>query len=339
MKLTVLIVALAFVVLVAAVQNHGLKHMKPKKVHAITQALVDEINNMNTTWTADLNKGSSVDGKSIEEARRFCGVLPGGPKLPAKKFAPDTDFAGLPTQFSSITNWPNCPTISTIRDQSACGSCWAFGAVESMSDRSCIGLGKQLSLSAGNMAFCCGSCGNGCDGGYPPAAWQYWVDHGVTEEGCYPYPFPGCDHHIPSSANPCPANEYPSPPCPNKCTNKSWTGAAWKQDRHYGSSAYSLDSVSKIQADIYKHGPVEAAFEVYADFLTYKSGVYQHKSGSLLGGHAIKILGWGVMNGTPYWLCANSWNPDWGNNGFFNILRGSDECGIEDGVVAGLAKN
>jgi len=30
-------------------------------------------------------------------------------------------------------------------------------------------------------------------------------------------------------------------------------------------------------------------------------GVYQHKSGSYLGGHAIKILGWGVEDGTPYW--------------------------------------
>ena len=33
------------------------------------------------------------------------------------------------------------------------------------------------------------------------------------------------------------------------------------------------------------------------------TGVYQHKSGHYLGGHAIKILGWGVENGTstPYW--------------------------------------
>jgi hypothetical protein len=30
-------------------------------------------------------------------------------------------------------------------------------------------------------------------------------------------------------------------------------------------------------------------------------GVYQHVSGAPLGGHAIKILGWGVENGTPYW--------------------------------------
>lgn len=47
------------------------------------------------------------------------------------------------------------------------------------------------------------------------------------------------------------------------------------------------------------------------------------------------MIGWGVENGTPYWLCVNSWNSSWGDNGTFKILRGSDECGIESGVVAG----
>ena len=44
-------------------------------------------------------------------------------------------------------------------------------------------------------------------------------------------------------------------------------------------------------------------------------GVYQHTSGRLLGGHAIRILGWGTEEGTPYWLVANSWNTDWGDSG------------------------
>jgi len=49
------------------------------------------------------------------------------------------------------------------------------------------------------------------------------------------------------------------------------------------------------------------------------------------------MLGWGVDSGTPYWIVANSWNPDWGNQGYFCIRRGHDECGIESEVVAGKA--
>ena len=43
-----------------------------------------------------------------------------------------------------------------------------------------------------------------------------------------------------------------------------------------------------------------------------------------------------MERGTPYWLVANSWNYDWGNNGTFKILRGQNHCGIESNVVAGI---
>lgn len=45
------------------------------------------------------------------------------------------------------------------------------------------------------------------------------------------------------------------------------------------------------------------------------AGVYKHVTGDMLGGHAVKIIGWGEENGTPYWLVANSWNTDWGDKG------------------------
>ena len=67
-------------------------------------------------------------------------------------------------------------------------------------------------------------------------------------------------------------------------------------------------------------------------------GVYRHVTGEVLGGHAVKILGWGTENGTPYWLVANSWNYDWGDKGYFKILRGSNECGIEEDIFAGIPK-
>jgi len=337
--IAVLVALTALALAVRVNPKHELK-MLPRTPPVITKELVDTLNNMEgMTWKADLNLGSVVDGISREQARGLCGVLPGGPKLAAKPAEPDNVIASLPTSFSSIQQWPACASIGFIRDQSACGSCYAFGSVEAQTDRTCIALNKNISLSAGDAAFCCDNCGGGCGGGYPSAVWQAWTQGGWVEESCYPYPLPGCDHHMPKSKNPCPTKEYNSPNCPAKCTNKTWAGPAWKQDRHHGKSSYSLGSTTQIMADIYKNGPVTAAFDVYEDFLTYSSGVYQHKTGEYLGGHAIKILGWGVDGSTPYWIIANSWNADWGNQGFFWMLRGKDECGIEDGVVAGLAKD
>ena len=63
-----------------------------------------------------------------------------------------------------------------------------------------------------------------------------------------------------------------------------------------------------IQTELMTNGPVEASFTVYEDFLTYKSGVYHHMTGKALGGHSVKIIGWGKEGQEAYWLVANSWN-------------------------------
>lgn len=307
-------------------------------VSVINEDLVNKINSARLTWKADLNKNSVVDGMTFEQAKALCGALPGGVELPLKEEVlgdEQVSLDDLPENFNAISNWPQCPTIGTIRDQSSCGSCWAFGAVEAMSDRYCIVNKQNISISSGALTFCCSSCGFGCNGGYPASAWSYWVSYGLPEEGCYPYPFPSCDHHIENSTNPCPP-PYDTLACPKKCV-AGWNGPEWSKDLHFGKTSYRVSSnEASIMAEIYKYGSVEAAFSVYSDFLTYKSGVYAHHSGSYLGGHAIKLLGWGVEGGVKYWIAANSWNTHWGNKGFFWIKRGTNECGIEGYVVAGL---
>jgi len=135
--------------------------------------------------------------------------------------------------------------------------------------------------------------------GYPLLIWYtYYCTHST---------YIACDHHVTGSKPPC-GSEQATPSCDQTCMN----GLDWTKDKHIGSTSYSVSSeVSQIQTEIMTRGPVEGSFTVYADFVTYKSGVYQHTTGSELGGHAIKILGWGVESGTPYWTVANSWNSDW----------------------------
>jgi len=293
--------------------------------------MVAKINSLQSTWKASADQGK-MSGITRKQAKALCGTLP----EKQGQFLPKISHAGsdvqVPTSFDARKQWPHCSTLSYIRDQSACGSCWAFAAVESMSDRICIFKGINVNVSAQDMNSCCDSCGNGCDGGYPGAAWDYWVQTGVSTEKCDPYSLPGCDHHLANSTHPCPQQEYATPACTQSCVD----GESWSSSLHFGSSAYSLSGEQDMQLEIFTNGSVEAAFTVYEDFLTYKSGVYQYQTGNMLGGHAVKILGWGTLNGTPYWLVANSWNPDWGNNGYFLILRGQDECGIEDSISAGV---
>jgi len=338
MKFSILIVASLLLVAVAARRTA----QKPK-IDALTHRMVEYINKESRTWKAEESKFHSWSLKSF---KKLLGVplsyLSKPSTLPAFVHS---EVADIPDEFDARTQWPNCPTIGEVRDQGSCGSCWAFGAVEAMSDRICIGsAGKSNAhISAEDLVDCCSSCGFGCDGGFPESAWEYWQHTGIvtggnynSKQGCQPYSIASCEHHVNGTLPPC-QGEQSTPKCEKKC--EDGYANTYPKDKVFGKSAYSLKTdVKQIQTEIMTNGPIEGAFTVYADFPSYKSGVYQHTAGEELGGHAIRILGWGVESNTPYWLVANSWNEDWGDKGFFKILRGKNECGIEDGCVAGLAK-
>jgi hypothetical protein len=85
--------------------------------------------------------------------------------------------------------------------------------------------------------------------------------------------------------------------------------------------------------------------------------IHYDKSQKSLGGHAITLVGWGTYvyeeYNIPYWICLNSWGIEWGHSGFpkfdnrgglpedltyggyFWMVRGINNCGIESNVVAG----
>jgi len=299
------------------------------------------------SWTPGIN----FEGASSDELRVLLGVKGSHKFLPVLDRSTLRMDGPLPATFDARQQWPACPTISTIRDQGCCGDCWAVGAVEAISDRICISSNGQQKpvISAEDLMSCCTTCRTnpynasdpvgGCNGAYGlQYGWQWWVTNGLvtgskygSKQGCLPYEI------APTPAAGCLFDD-PTPQCVQQC--ETGFPETWQQDLHYGSTAYAVpQDVETIQLEIFQHGPVEAAFLVYADFFNYTSGVYQYTWGQLEGGHAIRILGWGTEGGLPYWLCANSWGTTWGKlGGYFKILRGADECGIEENVTAGLPK-
>lgn len=101
---------------------------------------------------------------------------------------------------------------------------------------------------------------------------------------------------------------------------------------------------TNIQYDIYRWGPVSSAFKVYPDFYTFdaKNEVYEwNGEGPQVGGHAIEIVGWGETvksNGEiiPWWLIKNSWGVEWGDKGYFKMIRGKNNCELEENCISGI---
>jgi cathepsin B len=307
------------------------------------QKIADAINSDPTsTWQAEKTPS---EADVAYRSRMFNLIID---EVPAEfDEQPELSVADLPENFDSRTNWKDCQSIKEIRDQSGCGSCWAFGAAGAMSDRVCIASQQkdQRRVSSEDILECCKICGMGCNGGFLYATWLNWKAAGYVtgsfyqnNDWCKAYKFPPCNHHSDGPYEDCSKHRYATPKCEKDCSNKDYP-KKYKDDKIYAAKIYNIKrGETEIQQEIFTHGPVEAAFSVYQDFLAYKSGVYEHKQGSFLGGHAIKIIGWGVENGVKFWTIVNSWNESWGEKGTFRILRGANHCGIEGNVVAGLPK-
>jgi len=169
-----------------------------------------------------------------------------------------------------------------------------------------------------------------------------------TGEGlCADYSLPHCHHHGPQGDDPYPAEGAPgcpskhSPKCPKRCDDGSAKGHdVWDDDKiRFDGQVQTASGEQAIMKMIYEGGPVETAFSVYSDFENYVGGIYKHTSGSMAGGHAVKMVGWGEEGGVKFWKVANSWNQYWGEKGYFRIVRGENEGGIEDQVVGSAASS
>lgn len=134
---------------------------------------------------------------------------------------------------------------------------------------------------------------------------------------CRSYTLKPCEHHVSGGKyQKCQEPVKPTPSCQRQCDSKSTYGVTYEKDERKATKSYSVpNSVSELQKEIMTYGSVEVAMTVYADFESYTGGVYQHTTGSYLGGHALSMVGWGEDNGTPYWIIRNSWRKDWGVRG------------------------
>ncbi|MFH0813005.1 MAG: C1 family peptidase [Pseudomonadota bacterium] len=198
--------------------------------------------------------------------------------------------------------------VSPIRNQSYCGSCYAFSAAGVAESLYMIGENpgnQNIDLSESYIMFCLSQYYSGfygCNGAsYDYDEMEALVNYGIIDEACFPY------------------DEGQTDDCAAACTNP----ALQVQLSTWGRIPCS--DLNAIKTAIYTYGPVNAAVYVGDAFQAYSGGVYSDRKTSCpivpcyytSTNHAIMLVGWDDVD--QAWILRNSWGEDWGENGYMRI--------------------
>lgn len=256
-------------------------------------------------WTAADNWVARLT--EAEQRQLLGGRLPAvsdGSSVPATKPAqlPGSGGRDLPASF----DWRDVDGqdwMTSIKNQGNCGSCAAFastGCLEAVIRIVRNEPDMAIDLSEQQVFSCAG--GDCPTGLYMGDAFEYIKNNGLADEACLPY-------------------KQVDDNCGDLC--EDW------QDRVEIIDDWELLWQYTVNEDMLKtivmEHPVACYLEVYGDFMSYSSGVYEYVSGTLQGGHFVVIVGWNDAD--DCWICKNSWGSGWGEKGYFRIKRGETQIG------------
>jgi len=220
---------------------------------------------------------------------------------------------GYPASFD-WRNYNGLDWITPVKNQSGCGSCWAFatlGVVEAFFNISANDPAVDENLAEQYLVSdCCTACGD-CGGGHHGNALEYVRASGVTDEVCYPY---------------IAANSLCSARCPD------WASRLYfVPNKQY---QYLIDA-NYIKNAMTNNGPVAVSMGYGAggdpDYGGYWDGdIYRCTNDYGDGGetgtnHALLAVGYDDAGG--YWIIKNSWGATWNGDGYFKV--GYNECNID----------
>uniref|UniRef100_A0A3Q3JZT6 Peptidase C1A papain C-terminal domain-containing protein n=1 Tax=Monopterus albus TaxID=43700 RepID=A0A3Q3JZT6_MONAL len=205
-------------------------------------------------------------------------------------------------------DWRLYGAVTPVKDQAICGSCWSFATTGAVEGALFLKTGSLQVLSQQMLVDCSWGFGNnGCDGGEEWRAYEWIMKHGgiATTE-----------------------------------TYGAYMGMLIAQIQSY--TNVTSGNAEALKLALYKNGPVAVSIDAsHRSFVFYSHGIYYEPAcGNTINDldHAVLAVGYGTLNGEPYWLIKNSWSTYWGNDGYILMSMKDNNCGVTtDATYVALA--
>jgi len=216
-------------------------------------------------------------------------------------------YTVLKTEAPASVDWRTSGAVTPVKDQGQCGSCWAFSATGSIEGAYAIANKKLVSFSEQQLVDCSTDQGNmGCNGGLMDYAFTYAESAKLETESDYPYTAMDGD-----------------------CDYQATKGKLELK----GFQDVTPNSPAQLEAAV-ALGPVSVAIEADTSvFQSYTSGIISSAECGTNLDHGVLVVGYGTEGKKAYWILKNSWGAQWGEDGYFRILKTnkSDEgiCGLQ----------
>lgn len=252
--------------------------------------------------------------RQVSDVQPYMGFVPPEIDLSHIRATMPDSAQPLATHF----DWREVGGISPVKNQGACGSCYAFAAVANFEARVLIDGGSALDFSENNAKEC-DWYGSSCNGGNFDRMAHLFSTKGTVLEACDPYV---------ASDVACNAS------CPYSKTLLDWRIISTDQ----------VASTEVLKAYLQTYGPIYTS--MYAgsgdawgtEFHSYDGSYTLYYSGVLPANHAVMIVGFDDdlvhAGGQGAWIVKNSWGSDWGGpcgygteGGYFTIAYGSARLG------------
>lgn len=285
-----------------------------------SEKVVDH-NNNGYPWTMSMNEFSDLTSNEFRSEKN--GLIYSRWSHPI--FLTRIDPSALPPS----VDWRKKNVVNPVKNQAQCGSCWAFSAVAALETQHALKTGNLTSFSEQDLVDCVknvqtasGDCCYGCEGGLMNAAYQYIIDsqQGKDDlESAYKYTAldgTECDF------------------------DTDGPGVGNVKSIHTLPAGDQL-SLQKAVAEV---GVIAVGVCANEDWQLYSGGVYVPdpvtgcSSDPSQLDHGVAVVGYNTdkfpdKDGNPvvhnYWIVRNSWDVDWGIEGYMYLSRDVDNaCGI-----------